>query len=273
MGPGVFAYHEYGPPDRPVDLVFLHANGFNGRAYRTILAPLAERYRLLTLDLRGHGRTRAHTEPEGRTSWLDLGDDVLAFLQALDLTNVVMGGHSMGGTLSLFAAANEPSRVKALGLFDPVILARSLGVAVAPQESGLVAGAGRRRRSFASRAEAVENYRGRGAFANWSEAMLVDYVEDGFRDLDDGTVTLSCTPEWEVSNYRSQAHDAWAAFDMSRCPIRILRAEIASTCNVDERIDALTADGRISIETVPGTTHFLPMERPDLVRETLLALL
>jgi len=27
----------------------------------------------------------------------------------------------------------------------------------------------------------------------------------------------------------------------------------------------LTATGRITVETVPGTSHFLPMERPDLV--------
>jgi hypothetical protein len=50
-----------------------------------------------------------------------------------------------------------------------------------------------------------------------------------------------------------------------------LRAETASTCNVDGRIDQLTADGRISIETVAGTTHFLPMERPDLVKKALRA--
>ena len=31
----------------------------------------------------------------------------------------------------------------------------------------------------------------------------------------------------------------------------------------------LTADGRIRLEVIPGTTHFLPMERPDLVRQTL----
>jgi len=31
----------------------------------------------------------------------------------------------------------------------------------------------------------------------------------------------------------------------------------------------LAATGRIAVETVPATSHFLPMERPDLVRKTL----
>ncbi|MEO7027690.1 MAG: hypothetical protein ABI056_09065, partial [Caulobacteraceae bacterium] len=42
-GPGEMAVLEFGAADRPVDLVFLHANGFNGLAYRILLAPLADR--------------------------------------------------------------------------------------------------------------------------------------------------------------------------------------------------------------------------------------
>ncbi|HEX4197306.1 MAG TPA: alpha/beta hydrolase [Caulobacteraceae bacterium] len=269
-GPGEFAYLDFGPDERPVDAVFSHANGFNARTYRTILAALAGELRILALDLRGHGRTRAPTSPEGRRSWLDLGDDLIVFLDTLDLKDVVLAGHSMGGTLSLFTAAERPERVRALALFDPVILPpdRPAG---AVGESPLIHGATRRRRHFDSREAAVQSYRGRGAFTTWPEAMLLDYAEDGFRDLADGTVELACAPDWEASNYTAQAHDPWDAFARSRCPIRILRAETASTCNVDGRIDQLTADGRIRIETVPGTTHFLPMERPDLVKSTLRA--
>jgi pimeloyl-ACP methyl ester carboxylesterase len=267
-GAGDFAYLDFGPGERPVDAVFMHANGFNARAYRTILGPLASDFRILALDLRGHGRTPAPAEPVGRTTWLDLGHDLNTFLQTLDLKPVVLAGHSMGGTLSLFAAADLPERVRALALFDPVVLPPERAV-TGPVTSPLIHGASRRRRHFDSRDAAVQSYRGRGAFTTWAEPMLVDYVEDGFRDLPDGTVELACAPEWEVSNYLAQAHDPWIAFARSRCPITILRAETASTCNVDSRVGELTADGRISIETIPGTTHFLPMERPDLVRSTL----
>jgi pimeloyl-ACP methyl ester carboxylesterase len=269
-GAGEFAYLDFGPEQRPVDAVFSHANGFNARTYRTILGALASEFRILALDLRGHGRTTAPTAPEGRRSWLDLGDDLIAFVDALDLTDVVLAGHSMGGTLSLFTAAERPERVRALALFDPVILPpdRPAG---AVGESPLIQGTARRRRHFDSRAAAIQSYRGRGAFTTWPEAMLLDYAEDGFRDLADGTVELACAPEWEASNYVAQAHNPWDAFARSRCPIAILRAETASTCNVGGRSDQLTADGRIRIETVPGTTHFLPMERPDLVKSTLRA--
>ena len=95
--------------------------------------------------------------------------------------------------------------------------------------------------------------------------MLADYVADGFRDLDDGQVELSCSPAWEASNFSSHAHDTWGAFEAAKVPIRIFRAAEGSTCREDARMDALVAAGRIRVETIPCTTHFLPMERPDLV--------
>lgn len=174
----------------------------------------------------------------------------------------------MGGTSSLLAAAARPEQAKALVLFDPVIFTPAL----APPEmtdNPLAEGALRRRAVFPSKAAALEAYTGRGAFRSWSPAQLADYVEAGFRDGGDGQVTLACTPAWEASNFRTHNYDPWAAFRATRCPIRILRAEIGSTARLEQGQAELEATGRVHVETVPGTTHFLPMERPDLVRRVL----
>jgi pimeloyl-ACP methyl ester carboxylesterase len=54
--------------------------------------------------------------------------------------------------------------------------------------------------------------------------------------------------------------------------VRILRAAEGSTFNTDGRdADLAALAPRVAVQAVPGTTHFLPMERPDLVRETLVA--
>src|ERR1700738_496045 len=123
-GPGEIAYLDFGPRERAPDLVFLHANGFNARAYRTILAPLADDLRILAPDQRGHGGTTLPTEIEGRASWDDVAEDLLAFMAALGLGRVALAGHSMGGTASRLAAAVAPQKVRALALFDPVIIAK-----------------------------------------------------------------------------------------------------------------------------------------------------
>jgi pimeloyl-ACP methyl ester carboxylesterase len=139
------------------------------------------------------------------------------------------------------------------------------------QDSPLVAGALRRRAVFPSRQAAFEAYLGRGAFKSWSDVQLADYLAAGLAETEAGEVNLTCTPEWEASNFRTHNYDAWAAFRESRCPIRVLRADQASTFRLEGHEAELAGDGRITVETIPGTTHFLPMERPDLVRQTLLA--
>lgn len=262
---GAMALLDFGPPDRPVDLIFSHANGFNGRTYRSILEPLAAEVRILSLDLRGHGASTLPTHIEGREGWHQFRDDLLALLAVETDGPVVLSGHSMGGTSSLLAAAIEPKFVKALALFDPVVF---LGDP-ATGDNFLASGADRRRANFPSKAEALAAYTGRGGFRTWSAEQLADYVEAGFRDTPEGEVTLTCAPAWEASNFRTHNYDAFAAFRAARCPIRILKAEIASTARIEDIEAELLATGRVTIETVPGTSHFLPMERPDLVRATL----
>ncbi|HEX7946930.1 MAG TPA: alpha/beta hydrolase, partial [Phenylobacterium sp.] len=193
---GSMALLDFGPPDRPVDIVFSHANGFNGRTYASILRPLASSLRILALDLRGHGGTRLDTTIEGRQGWPQFRDDLLALLAAETDGPVILAGHSMGGTSSLLAAAAEPQRVKALGLFDPVVFIGD----PATGDNVLANGADRRRATFPSKAAAVAAYTGKGGFRTWSAEQLADYVEAGFRETPDGEVTLTCAPAWEASN-------------------------------------------------------------------------
>lgn len=269
---GAMAALEMGPADRAVDIVFSHANGFNGRTYRSILQPMATGLRILALDLRGHGATTLPAVIEDRTGWMQFRDDLLALLAVACERPVVLAGHSMGGTSSLLAAAAEPDRIRALALFDPVIFpVAAQRDADAMASSPLAVGALRRRATFPSAQAAFEAYRGRGGFRSWSDEQLADYVKAGFRGTAGGEVTLTCTPAWEASNFRTHNYDGLAAFRESRCPIRVLRAAEGSTCRLDGEEAALTASGRIVIDTLPATSHFLPMERPDLVRDTLTA--
>lgn len=260
----------FGPADQPVQLVFLHANGFNARTYRAILEPLGRGGRVLAVDQRGHGATTLATVTEDRTTWLDLRDDLLALLERLESRNVVLAGHSMGGTVCLLAAAQAPERARNLVLLDPVVTVDSVPPSGGEAEKCMVDATRRRRATFPSRAAAIEAYRGRGAFRTWREDMLADYVAGGVIDLPDGGVRLACDPAWEASGYAAQAHDSLAAFRRSVCPIHILKAEHESTCRLEGRREKLTASGRIVIETIAGTSHFLPMEQPEVARVAML---
>ncbi|RZJ44561.1 MAG: alpha/beta hydrolase [Brevundimonas sp.] len=271
-GAGDMSVLDFGDPKRPVDLVFVHANGFNAMTYRTLLAPLSGTLRIWAPDLRGHGHTTLPTGRDGRRGWSDHQDDLVALLEALDGPPVVMAGHSMGGTSALLAAAERPDRVSKLVLMDPVIWGR-LTVALfqlpvfdrMASHIPLVKGALRRRAVFDSREQALAAYSGRGAFRGWPEMMIADYLTDGLVETPEGYV-LACAPEWEASNYAAQSHDPWRALKRVNRPVRILKAETGSTCHPSPGLRGLPD---VMVETVHGGTHFFPMLKADVARDAL----
>jgi pimeloyl-ACP methyl ester carboxylesterase len=76
---------------------------------------LAKQYRTIALDLPGHGEATANRE-----SWTvsAFGDDVAGLIEGLDLTDVVLVGHSMGGPVSLRTAALVGDRARGIVAVD-----------------------------------------------------------------------------------------------------------------------------------------------------------
>lgn len=259
---------ELGRADGPVDLIFLHANGFNATTYRPLLMPLAEGRRIWAIDQRGHGLTDLPADPPGRRGWQDLREDLLAVLDRAE-GRPVLAGHSMGGTVSLLGAAKRPDRVRGLVLLDPVIwlplttLAFNMpGMSRMAARIPLVRNARKRRADFPDLAAARKAYRGRGAFSGWPDDVLEGFLETGLKPSGGG-VTLACRPDWEASGYAAQAHNPWGAMARYRGPVRILRATTGSTCHVPDRPPGLA---HVRSRRLAGATHFLPMLSPEAVR-------
>lgn len=72
---------------------------------------LAERYRTVAFDLPGHGEASSE-----RTAWTvaSYAEDVAGLIRDLDLSDVVLVGHSMGGPIALRTAALVPGRVRGI---------------------------------------------------------------------------------------------------------------------------------------------------------------
>ena len=282
---GDMAALDFGDERRPVDVVFLHANGFNAMTYRSILAPLAPSLRILAVDQRGHGASRLPADPQRLKTWQVYRDDLLALLDTLDGPPPILAGHSMGGAAALLAAGKRRGVAQALVLFDPVIMPRLMSLyGKAPWAFGhllkktpLASGAARRRNHFDSAEAAFAGWKGRGAFRTWPDIMLADYVAGGVTGLAEvrgdtlgDAVRLSCDPAWESASFASALNDTWGAASRARVPITIFKAERGSTCNIGNGEAFLKTSPGGSLFTVPGASHFLPMERPDVVRDALL---
>jgi 3-oxoadipate enol-lactonase len=77
------------------------------------VGPLAERFRVVRFDHRGHGGSPA---PPGPYSIADLGGDVLALLDALGVERASYCGISLGGMIGIWLAEHAPERIERLAL-------------------------------------------------------------------------------------------------------------------------------------------------------------
>ena len=94
-------------------LVLIHGLADDHRAWRRTLPDLMLRHRVVLYDLRGHGQTSLG-EPDG--SLRQLGADLIALLDALDIERAHVAGFSLGGTVAMRAAIDRPQRVRSLAL-------------------------------------------------------------------------------------------------------------------------------------------------------------
>jgi 3-oxoadipate enol-lactonase len=94
-------------------IVLLHGLGDDHALWRHQVGPLAKRRRVVTPDLRGHGRS-----PIGMTpfSLEEMADDVRVMIERLDLDRPVVAGLSMGGGIAQALAIRHPKLVRALVL-------------------------------------------------------------------------------------------------------------------------------------------------------------
>lgn len=107
------AYRLSGPERAPV-MVVLHALGESAASWDPVMPALAARYRVLAVDLRGHGKS-SWAQPY---SFEAMRDDVGGLLDALDLDRVVLVGHSMGGTVAYLLTFARPELVARLVIED-----------------------------------------------------------------------------------------------------------------------------------------------------------
>lgn len=269
------------PADAPL-LHFTHATGFNAETYRGLLTSLQGRFHVAAADLRGHGFTTLPAVPGPQAEWTTFATDLAAILDALDKGPAVLAGHSMGAITSLMVAARYPARVRAVVLVEPVLvprfsrlrmrLARLVG-RQPPVNSNLAEMAAKRRAIFPSFDLAVTAYRGRGAFKTWPDETLTDYLRGGLIATGNGAeMRLACDPAWESSVFQHAPPGAARLARHVRCPLTLIYAD-EGTAHENEVEIVARAHGNARLVKVPGATHFLPMERPDIVREEILRII
>jgi pimeloyl-ACP methyl ester carboxylesterase len=111
------AFDDTGGPEPAVVLV--HPAFSNRSSFAGMVPGLAEKHRVITLDLRGHGDSGVPEEPFGL---LECANDVIAVCREAGIGRAVLVGLSMSSVISLIAAGLEPDLVAGVVMLDGTLL-------------------------------------------------------------------------------------------------------------------------------------------------------
>lgn len=91
--------------------ILLHGNGENGSYFKNQIDYFSDRYRMIALDTRGHGKSPRGTEP---FTIEQFSCDLYEFMVSLEISNAVILGFSDGANIAMKFAIKYPDKVKAL---------------------------------------------------------------------------------------------------------------------------------------------------------------
>lgn len=248
-------------------IVFSHANSFPASTYRVLFRHLKARgFDVSAVDSFGHDPQYPVTN-----NWphlvQQLADFASAQVQRLGQP-VFLVGHSLGGFLSVMAAARHPELARGVLLIDSPLLggwkANALGVAKRTQVVGSISPgkiSRQRRFSWGSNEEALEHFRKKKAFARWDAQVLNDYITHGLQDQD-GKRVLGFDRAVETAIYNTLPHNLGRL--LSKHPLQCPAAFIGGRHSAEMKRVGMAATLRITqgrIAMLDGT-HLFPMEKP-----------
>lgn len=258
-------------PDGARRIVFSHANGFPAGTYRILF----DAWRVAGVEV--HALQKFGHDPRFPVSsnWPHLRDELIHFVEQTVRAPAYLVGHSMGGFVSVLAAARRPDLAQGLVLLDSPIVsgwkARALQAAKATGVGERLSPghvSKRRRQHWPSAEHAYEHFAAKPAFARWAPGVLADYIasgtephgghEGGGRDR-----RLAFAREIETQIYNTLPHHVVQV--LRRHPLQCPAALVAGRDSVEMRRVGLAATKRLThgrISTLDGS-HLFPMERPQ----------
>jgi pimeloyl-ACP methyl ester carboxylesterase len=250
-------------------LVFSHANSFPAGTYRLLFDVWKDAgYTVLAVDKYGHDPKYPVTN-----HWPRLREQLVHFTETHAKGPVFFVGHSLGGFLSLLAAARRPDLARGVVMLDSPVIG---GLLTPTIQFAKLTGLGmqfspgaisrRRRDHWPSREAAHQHFAGKDSFARWDPRVLADYIACGIEDAKPPMptgVTLAFRREVETDIYNTLAHDI-PGF-LRRHPLQHPLAFVGGTQSTEVRQVGMHATARLAqgrVSWIEGS-HLFPFERPD----------
>ena len=265
----------WGDPDGRA-LLLVHATGFHARCWDQVVAHLPSDWNIVSVDMRGHGRS----EKQGPYGWAQFGSDLNEVTSQLDIKKAIGVGHSMGGYCVTEVAYLSPDVFSDLVLVDPVIRPPDAYDSQTALPDGSVDDhpIARRRSQFDSWVEMYDRYEQRSPYSLWQRQVFEDYCRHGVIPAREGSgVELACPGSVEASIYmgnnESSIHEFIPKISQNTM---ILRAPPRKNDSAEVDFTASPTWPGL-VKSFPNAeelyldhlTHFIPMQEPEFVADVI----
>jgi pimeloyl-ACP methyl ester carboxylesterase len=254
-------------------LHFAHGNGFPAGTYDAMLQKLSNERHVFALEHRaiweGVGA------PSTRFSWGHAADDLIAAIEQVAPSGVIGVGHSLGGVMTLLAAAKRPDLFHQIILIEPVMFPTRAFVQMGwmpmwlrGQLFSVAKRTARRRATWSSQDEFVDYHIDKPAFRGISREVMMNYAQHGLHPRN-GALQHSFPTSWEAHIFRSPAY-VWRAVAKLSVPCTIFRAEQSQWIpDVSwQKWQKMRPDYPVTI--LPKLGHMAPLQNPDAMATAVL---
>lgn len=255
-----------GPEDAKLNVLCMHGLTRNSKDFQPMIEAIGtDRYRFISVDVRGRARSARDPNPENYTPPTYVGD-MAALLGRLGLQKVALIGTSMGGLMSMIMMKAMPERVRGVVLND-------IGPRLEPEGLQRIAGyvgAIEPLDSWQAAAEAVWHTQD-SAFPGKDDAFWMAFARRTFRELEDGRVILDYDPAIASSLKKVKAGPLtrlamWRLYKaMYGVPLLVVRGERSDLFSqkTAEKMVARHPDARLAV--VPNVGHAPILDEPEAV--------
>lgn len=251
-----------------VPFLLLHGFGNEAHLWDDTAPLLAPHYRVLALDLRGHGESEH--DPEGRYDHDDMVRDLEAVCGALELGRLVLMGHSLGGRVATLFAGRHPERMAGLVIVDSgpeVDLRGAMRIRLDAEQTPEHFPS---EEAFAVHLERAYPLAGREVVLRMARHMLRRDADGRYRVRMDPRLrrVTGRNPEEELAWREQRARELWDALSRISCPTLVIRgaaSDVLSPEVADRMVEEVLADGRL--EVIPRASHSVVIDNPEAFRE------
>ncbi|MGH7787349.1 MAG: alpha/beta fold hydrolase [Candidatus Binatia bacterium] len=243
-------YLEWGAADAP-PVVLLHGGSAHAHWWDFVAPPLADTYRCIAPDLRGHGESDWPADREYRL--VAHAADVARLTDALALPAVAVIGHSFGGFVAMEYARTAGARLAALAIVDSRV---RIG-----ERSARYMDALRKlpHPVYASPAEALARFRLLPSGTTAPAAVLAHVLHHGIVERDDGTWTFRFDRRAMASTPMQDFSPILAALT---CPILAVRAGLSPIVSASALAEYAGANPRTELAEIADAHHHVMLDQP-----------